>query len=78
MYEHWMRHASCLREDPEIFFPPTETGLGFEQIVVAKEICHDCPVREECLTHALELGEAAGIWGGTTPEERRLFRRQAS
>ena len=75
---HWTQRAACLREDPEIFFPPTEAGLGLEQITVAKEICHDCPVQAECLDHAITFGEGAGIWGGTTPEERRLLRRQAS
>jgi hypothetical protein len=30
-----------------------------------------------CLDWALRAGEPAGIWGGTTPDERRLLRRSA-
>jgi hypothetical protein len=36
-----------------------------------------CPVRVECLEYALQDGDCFdhGIWGGTTPRERRkLFR----
>ncbi|HEY4572108.1 MAG TPA: WhiB family transcriptional regulator, partial [Kribbella sp.] len=29
-----------------------------------------CPVRRECREHALLVGEAYGVWGGTTEEER--------
>lgn len=73
--EHWSTRASCLREDPELFFPLTETGLALEQITLAKKICARCPVAQECLTYALDNGERTGIWGGTTPHERRALRR---
>lgn len=42
----------------------------------AKAICNQCPVRELCLDYALEAGEPAGIWGGTSPEERHAIRRR--
>ncbi|WP_445323413.1 WhiB family transcriptional regulator [Pimelobacter simplex] len=32
-------------------------------------------MREECLGMALELGAEFGVWGGTTPEERRRMAR---
>lgn len=40
-----------------------------ERIIKAKNICAECPVRQECLNEGKR--EAHGIWGGLTPEERR-------
>lgn len=53
-------HATpCLSVDPELFFAelPTEVEL-------AKRVCGPCPIREQCLTEALERGEPHGVWGG--------------
>ncbi len=36
----------------------------------AKAVCRACPVRRECLDWAVEANERAGVWGGTTPDER--------
>jgi len=76
--EHWSDHAICRGADPDLFFP-----IGYsapilqEQERAAKAICANCPVIADCLTWALSVGEPDGIWGGTTPEERRLLRRAA-
>lgn len=76
--EHWSDHAICRGADPEIFFP---IGYGApvlkEQIDAAKAICNNCPVVADCLAWALRVGEPDGVWGGTTPEERRYLRRTA-
>ena len=40
----------------------------------ARAICSTCPVRQECLAHALADPESAGVWGGTTDRERRKDR----
>jgi WhiB family redox-sensing transcriptional regulator len=61
--------------DPELFFPVGEAGPALMQAEAAKRICASCPVRANCLASALRAGESAGIWGGTTPEERRILRR---
>src|SRR5207249_7912786 len=37
---------------------------------VAKRVCAECPVRQQCLEHALALPEQFGIWGGLTELER--------
>ncbi|WP_026402767.1 WhiB family transcriptional regulator [Actinomadura rifamycini] len=74
--EHWTDHAICRGADPDLFFP-----IGYsaevlrEQELAAKQICGNCPVQVDCLTWALRVGEPDGIWGGTTPEERRYLRR---
>jgi WhiB family transcriptional regulator, redox-sensing transcriptional regulator len=70
----WTEHAACLGASPELFFPISVTGPALEQASTAKSVCDRCPVRPECLDWALRAGEAHGIWGGTTPEERRYLR----
>ncbi len=34
------------------------------QVEVAKALCGDCPIREQCLAGALERAEPWGVWGG--------------
>lgn len=55
--------------DPDVFF---DSAMS----VRAKRICAACPVREECLAHALACNERYGIWGGTTPFDRRKMKRR--
>ncbi|GAA2110003.1 WhiB family transcriptional regulator [Actinomadura alba] len=76
--EHWTDDAACRGSDPEIFYPVGFAGPALQQEAAAKSICAGCVVRSDCLTWALRAGEPAGIWGGTTPEERRLLRRMSA
>ncbi len=69
----WMLEAKCLDADPEAFFP--EKGGSTRE---AKRICAACPVRNDCLDHALANEERFGIWGGYSERERRRMRRMAS
>lgn len=39
----------------------------------AKEMCRQCPVIQECRSHALEVGEPYGVWGGLSESERDLL-----
>jgi WhiB family redox-sensing transcriptional regulator len=75
---NWRDDAACLDADPDLFFPVGTTGPALDQTDQAKRICQACPVRKRCLAWALELGAAAGIWGGTTEDERRALRRAAA
>jgi WhiB family redox-sensing transcriptional regulator len=43
----------------------------------AKAVCAACPVREQCLAHAVAYDERYGIWGGLNQDERRHLRRIA-
>ncbi len=36
-------------------------------------LCHTCDVQGACLAWALEVGDCYGVWGGTTPRERRAM-----
>lgn len=66
----WMQFAACRGMDPNLFFP----GRG-EDPGPAKAVCAGCPVRLECLDHALANGEKHGVFGGTSERERRRLRR---
>jgi WhiB family redox-sensing transcriptional regulator len=48
----------CQRR-PELFFDTYGRALD-----LAKELCATCPIREACLSAALERGEPHGVWGG--------------
>jgi WhiB family redox-sensing transcriptional regulator len=48
----------CQRR-PELFFQSHGRALD-----LAKELCGPCPIRELCLSEALQRGEPHGVWGG--------------
>jgi len=66
--------ALSAQADPDDWYPEHHP-----QAVVATRICAACPVRAECLEHALSgadtgRGITTGIWGGTTTRERSRLR----
>ena len=70
----WRTRAACRGPETALFFPPSNTERRDDRDVResrAKAICRQCPVRSECLDHALRVGEAHGIWGGLNEHERR-------
>lgn len=71
----WREHANCRYLRPELFFPAGTTGAAADEIMGAKSVCASCEVRENCLQFAFETNQEAGIWGGTTEDERRKLRR---
>ena len=57
-----------------MFYPPMRTEDRRTKRLResrAKAVCSECPVRTECLEHALNSDERYGIWGGLTDRERR-------
>jgi WhiB family transcriptional regulator, redox-sensing transcriptional regulator len=72
----WMPQGACQGEDPELFFPIAATGPALAQAIAAKKVCFRCGVRAACLSYALATLQA-GIWGGTTQEERQAMRRSS-
>ena len=73
--DFWQDRAACFGVDPDIFFPIGSTGPALEQIETARRICTACEVNDECLEFALATNQEAGVWGGTTEEERRKLRK---
>ncbi len=64
----WGQGAACRNEDPELFFPLTNSGrlnaAAVQQANEAKAICKNCPVKLPCLKTALDQDEAEAIRGG--------------
>ena len=73
----WRQAAACRYCSPELFFPAGTTGAAVDEIGAAKAVCGRCPVQSQCLRFALRTGQAYGIWGGTTEDERIMLRRLA-
>ena len=69
--ENWRSAAACQDADPDLFFPVSGSGKSLEQVERARAVCAVCPVRRACLAFAVRTGQAHGIWGGLTEEERR-------
>jgi WhiB family redox-sensing transcriptional regulator len=67
----WMEQAAC-KNKTDLFFPGEHGGA---EIAAARRICAACPVRDACLTYALDYGEKDGIWGGTSGEQRNALNR---
>lgn len=76
--DSWRTKASCRQTDPDLFFPVGTTGLALDHIASAKAVCHQCPVQAPCLEFALATNQDAGVWGGTSEEDRRILRRRAA
>jgi WhiB family transcriptional regulator, redox-sensing transcriptional regulator len=64
----WRTRGVCQTVDPETFFPapsePADTAVA---------LCRTCEVQGACLAWALEVGDCHGVWGATTPRERRAM-----
>jgi hypothetical protein len=64
----WRTRGLCQNVDPETFFPaPNEAADA------AVALCRTCDVQGSCLAWALDVGDCHGVWGGTTPRERRAM-----
>jgi WhiB family redox-sensing transcriptional regulator len=67
----WQRDAACHGAPIVLFFPER----GEELAPAALALCARCPVRFPCAAYALEAG-LAGVWGGTTGQDRKRARRR--
>lgn len=70
----WQRHGVCrVPEGTAIMFGPDGEHYRDKRMRLqrAKALCQPCPVRRNCLDHALTVGEPYGVWGGLDASERR-------
>lgn len=67
MEEHWRLQAACRGVDTELFVSSARRN----NYSAARPICEPCPVREECLSYAVENTITLGLWGGMSPRQRR-------
>jgi len=76
----WLAEAACRGLPVEMFVGPdgeTPTGRR-ERELEAVAICAECPVRAQCLAHAMTQPELFGVWGGTTEGDRAAARRSTA
>ncbi|GAA1955546.1 WhiB family transcriptional regulator [Catenulispora subtropica] len=68
----WQERGLCQSGDATVFFAPDSERIREREKreAAAKRVCEECPVRQQCLEHALALPEQFGIWGGLTELER--------
>lgn len=68
----WQIQGACRDADPSIFFHPEgERGSARRnRDRAAQQICSQCPVLDQCRSHALAAQESYGVWGGLTEIER--------
>lgn len=66
MPRSWVQLALCRNKPHVSFFP--ERG---ETLDPARLTCAECPVRQQCLDHALKHDIQHGIWGGMSARERK-------
>ena len=70
----WKSEGACNGSDPSIFFPEKQQDSNDK---IAKAICANCTVNQECLDYALEKKEQHGVWGGkNTSERQKLLKSQ--
>lgn len=74
----WMNQAACLDRTDLDFFPEGYTDPSWE----VQELCAACPVKSECLAHALKwespdiydtIRYRWGIWGGMSGRQRDAY-----
>ena len=68
--KHWTALGACQQGTPDELF--VEGAAQRE----ARLVCHECPVRRECLIDALDSRVPFGVWGGMTERERRALLRR--
>lgn len=76
----WQQSGACRNDAAGDFYPPMHTERKHERLARerrAKAVCATCPVRADCLHHAIAVDERYGIWGGLNQDERRLLRQSA-
>jgi len=64
----WQAQGACAgAADPDAWFPAR--SVARRDLAEPLAVCESCPVRRSCLAAGL-LGHEAGVWGGTTEDER--------
>lgn len=68
----WQFEGLCRTRGAEIFFhPERERGAARRsREAFATAMCRECPVIQQCRSHALSFPENYGVWGGLTEDER--------
>src|SRR5829696_7010427 len=65
--------APCRSADASSWWPD-KRDLGSPATRGAVAACRRCPLQHPCAQYAIAADERFGIWGATSPEERRTAR----
>jgi hypothetical protein len=60
------------RQAPDLYFPEIGDGMAASIAKMAKKACLSCDVVKQCGDYAVKHKEEAGIWGGMSPNDRKL------
>jgi hypothetical protein len=60
----WSNLANCVGSKHHFPIDPPRTPGYNQDVAAAIAMCTACPVRQECLDHALANHEQEGVWGG--------------
>ncbi|WP_144971982.1 WhiB family transcriptional regulator [Mycobacteroides abscessus] len=66
----WQDQAACRGLPTEWWFPESGPSQNCNR---AKAICHNCPVKIQCLEYALEVHDQHGIYGELSLKDRRKW-----
>lgn len=64
----------CHNIETDAFYPLSYSRREY-QVRMLDKVCKDCPFKRECLEYAVSH-EPYGFWGGTTPPEREVIRKE--
>lgn len=73
MSRGWMDKAACTEVAPDLFFADATNLVDTK---LAKSVCAECRVKDQCLQYALENRMEHGVWGGLSVQERRSLLRK--
>ena len=60
-----------------IVHTPDGYGRAYtDEVEAARAICRECPLLNECAEWAINRPSLIGVWGATTPRERKDIRRR--
>jgi WhiB family redox-sensing transcriptional regulator len=71
----WHLDAACKNTPTELFIAVDDSDEPYYPSAEVLVYCNSCPVKPECLQHAMDAGEV-GVWGGTTDYQRRQLDRE--
>lgn len=60
---------NCRDIDNDVFYPEGNRQDKDRAIALAKSVCEDCVIKQECLMSAVINKEEFGIWGGEDFED---------
>lgn len=70
--DNWRAQAKCKDHNTNDFYLERGNRLTLQ----IKQLCKECPVREQCLEYAIKYHERFGIWGGMGHRSRIRYARK--